>query len=118
MLCRDRKLGIQLPWLGAVLFSWALASHVQANEQPAPSMPYELTNVLWSVELDSLADSSPAIGPNGDVYVGTFEGRFYAITRDGVLRWTYQTGREIKSSPAIAADGTIYFGSRDNTYTP
>ena len=66
----------------------------------------------WTVSID-LFDSTPAIGSDGTLYFGTFHQKFYAVSSNGVVRWTLKTGSEIKSSPAIGADGTIYFGCRD-----
>ncbi|MCL5283436.1 MAG: PQQ-binding-like beta-propeller repeat protein, partial [Armatimonadetes bacterium] len=58
-------------------------------------------------------DSSPAIGADGTVYVGSEGYNLYAIKPDGTLKWKYQTGG-IGSSPAIGADGTVYVGSADH----
>lgn len=50
----------------------------------------------------------PVIGPNGNVYVGTNEGYFYAVSRLGSRLWqTYLWGR-IRAAATIGADGTIY----------
>ncbi len=59
-------------------------------------------------------DSSPAIGADGTIYVGSGNGMFYAVNPDGTLKWSYQTGFEITSSPAVGDDGTIYVGSHDD----
>ncbi len=59
--------------------------------------------------------SSPAIGADGTVYVGSRNGILYAIKSDGTgSKWSYTTGGAIVSSPAIGADGTVYVGSYDN----
>ncbi len=59
-------------------------------------------------------NSSPAIGFDGNVYVGSDDGYFYAISPDNCTEiWKVPTGK-ITSSPAIASDGTIYVGSHDN----
>jgi outer membrane protein assembly factor BamB len=72
---------------------------------------------LWSLPLpNSYADSSPAVAPDGTIYVGTFYGKLLAATPRGGMKWIFQAGREIISSPAIADDGTIYFGSRDRKF--
>jgi outer membrane protein assembly factor BamB len=39
------------------------------------------------------------------------EGRLSAISPDGRLLWTAQTGPTLKSSPALARDGTVYVPS-------
>ncbi len=74
--------------------------------------PRILTNA-WSFPLGSTCDSSPAIGEDGTIYLGVWNGDFRAIRPDGSPKWVFRAGREIKSSPAVSADGTVYFGSRD-----
>lgn len=57
--------------------------------------------------------SSPAIGTDGTVYVGSLDGNLYAFASNGSLKWTVRTGGAIESSPTLSADGTIYIGSSD-----
>jgi outer membrane protein assembly factor BamB len=59
---------------------------------------------------------TPAVGQDGTIYIGCFDGEFFAVAPDGKEKWQFQAGREVKSSPAIADDGTIYFGSRDRQF--
>ena len=65
--------------------------------------------------------SSPAIGYDGMVYVGSGDGsvgtdnRLYAINgKSGAKLWEFETGNDVYSSPAIGSDGTVYVGSADN----
>jgi outer membrane protein assembly factor BamB len=60
-----------------------------------------------------ISRSSPAIGENGTIYIGSRDGSLYAMNPDGKLKWRYQTDGEIFSSPAVGEDGTIYIGSDD-----
>ena len=57
--------------------------------------------------------SSPAIGADGTIYVGSSDGNLYAINPDGTQKWVFPTGESDLSSPALGADGTIYVGSWD-----
>ncbi|MBI2250314.1 MAG: PQQ-like beta-propeller repeat protein, partial [Brevundimonas diminuta] len=57
--------------------------------------------------------SSPAVGADGTVYVGSWNNNLYALNPDGSTKWSYPTGGSVESSPAIAADGTVYVGSND-----
>ena len=58
--------------------------------------------------------SSPAIGPDGTVYVGSSDKKLYAINgKTGVKLWEFETGNFVSSSPAIGSDGTVYIGSYD-----
>ena len=58
--------------------------------------------------------SSPAIGSDGTIYVGSRDDNLYAFYQVGTLKWTFQTGDYVFSSPAIGSDGTIYVGSGDS----
>ena len=58
--------------------------------------------------------SSPAIGPDGTIYVGSSDSALYALNPDGTLKWRYLTGSNVRSSPAVAPDGTVYVGSYDS----
>jgi hypothetical protein len=58
--------------------------------------------------------SSPVIGADGTIYVGSDDYKLYAINPDGSQKWSFTTGFYVGSSPAIGADGTIYVGSNDN----
>ena len=57
--------------------------------------------------------SSPAIGADGTIYVGSKDYSLYAINADGTQKWKFTTGGFVQSSAAIGTDGTIYFGSVD-----
>jgi outer membrane protein assembly factor BamB len=73
--------------------------------------------VLWEFktgESEYEVDSSPAIGSDGTVYVGSGDHKLYAINgKSGVKLWEFETGGEVYSSPAIGSDGTVYVGSWD-----
>jgi outer membrane protein assembly factor BamB len=58
--------------------------------------------------------SSPAIGGDGTIYVGTADGKLVAVAPDGsAVKWSATTNDTLGSSPAVAADGTVYVGSSD-----
>lgn len=77
---------------------------------------------LWTFTAgDSFSSSiwsSPAIGPDGTIYVGSDNNRLYAVNPlDGSKLWHFQTGGRVYSSPAVGPDGVIYVGSHDgNVY--
>ena len=72
-----------------------------------------LGGLKWAFTTGNEVDSSPAIGADGTIYVGSYDGNVYAINPDGSHKWTFTTGSFVYSSPAIGADGTIYVGSFD-----
>ena len=75
----------------------------------------------WAYLIPSFVFSSPAIGQDGTIYIGSDNSgdvaSVYAITPDGALKWTYDVigGRAVRSSAAIATDGTIYIGAKSST---
>jgi outer membrane protein assembly factor BamB len=68
----------------------------------------------WNFTTGSSIYSSPAIGNDGTIYVGSNNGNLYAITPNGIEKWNFKTYSGIRSSPAIDSDGTIFIGSHDN----
>ena len=78
-----------------------------------------LITPLWSYPTGGELLSSPALGSNDTVYVGSYDQYLYAInSTNGQIRWRFSVEPTrsneyayIWSSPAIGGDGTIYFGT-------
>ena len=59
--------------------------------------------------------SSPAVGVDGTVYVGSVGNKIYALDgKTGTKKWEFKTGSWVHSSPAVSAEGILYVGSTDN----
>jgi len=72
----------------------------------------EERQTIWSSYTGGTIHSSPAFG-NGTIYVGSNDGRLYALNaEDGVAEWSFPTGGSITSSPLLS-NGVIYVGSDD-----
>ena len=74
---------------------------------------------LWKYEFDYLGDTSPAIGPDGIIYVGggteVYKIYLFAFYPNGTVKWKYRVdGIILRCCPAIAEDGTIYIGAWDD----
>ncbi len=78
--------------------------------------------VQWSFRTGAGIESSPTIGVDGTIYVGSHDNTLYAVNSDGTEKWHFTVGdpeyledwnvwKGILSSPAIGEDGTIYFTS-------
>jgi outer membrane protein assembly factor BamB len=59
-------------------------------------------------------DSTPAIGDDGTIYFGSWNGYVYAVNPgNGSVLWFHRTDGFVASSAAIGHDGTVYIGSGD-----
>jgi outer membrane protein assembly factor BamB len=91
-----------------VSFASLVATSTVAYCQPA------LGSVLWSYDTGGSVRSSPALAPDGTIYLATGDW-LTAITNSGSTasnRWTFAAGSS-SGSPAVALDGTVYCGSLD-----
>jgi outer membrane protein assembly factor BamB len=71
-------------------------------------------NIRWVYTATNFLSSSPAIGTDGTIYIGSWDNNLYAVNPNGTLKWTFPTGSYISSSPAIDSNGIIYIGSWDH----
>ena len=121
----------------------SLAGAWTVNAQPADSpwpmfrgnlkhtglSPYNTSYVdgtlKWSFETGLGIESSPAIGADGTIYIGSHDSKLYAINPDGTEKWHFDAGtpvyderydvwKGILSSPAVGVDSTIYITSLSN----
>ncbi len=77
-----------------------------------PGQATEVGQLKWAFQTGGMIGSSPAIGADGTVYVGSYDNNLYALDGvTGTTKWTFATGFWVESSPAIGADGTVYIGS-------
>ncbi|WP_127579559.1 outer membrane protein assembly factor BamB family protein [Paenibacillus koleovorans] len=73
----------------------------------------------WTFQTGGLIQAPPTYD-NGTVYVGSEDGKLYAINdSNGTQKWAYTTGGAIISSPAVVnlaapADDVVLIGSNDN----
>ncbi len=88
---------VVLFWIGSPVFAG----------MPAPGAE------VWKFLTGGAVFASPAMGPDGSVYVGSEDGLFYALSSGGGLKWVFTAGDWIDSTAAVH-EGTVYFGSWDN----
>lgn len=54
--------------------------------------------------------STPAVGDDGTIYIGSTEGALYAINYDGSEQWRYSFGADSRvGPPSVGKDGSVYF---------
>jgi outer membrane protein assembly factor BamB len=75
-------------------------------------------SLKWKFATGKKADfsTSPVIGSDGVIYIGSGDGNLFAINPDGNLRWKCAVGQKPCSSPSIGSDGTIYVDSDGDSY--
>ncbi len=57
--------------------------------------------------------SSPVVGADGTIYIGSADRTFYALAPDGTVKWQLLTGEIIDSAALLDDSGRVYFGSGD-----
>ena len=94
----------------AATAAWPMFHHDPQHTGQSPYLGVQSANLLWKRYLsNNYVVSSPAIGSDGTIYVGS--NALYAINpTTGVEKWYFYTGGyNVVSSPAING-GLIYFG--------
>ncbi|MGA2676828.1 MAG: PQQ-binding-like beta-propeller repeat protein [Methanobacterium sp.] len=77
----------------------------------------------WSYNNIEEITTTPCIGSDGTIYLGSDVGYLYAINSNGKLKWSYNTGNYITVPPVISSKGIIYAivghynTSTDTTYS-
>jgi outer membrane protein assembly factor BamB len=104
----------------AEISPWPMFRHDRQHTGRSPYSGPDKPTYQWSYQTGDGVASSPSIGPDGTIYVGTgwywfqtTDSALYALNPDGSLKWKFSAGSGIFSSPAIDKNGTIYFGSFD-----
>ena len=70
----------------------------QSKPEPKEAPPIKPVTVLWEFETGGIVRSSPAIGSDGTVYVGSDDKKLYAINgRSGVKLWEFETRGGVNS---------------------
>lgn len=93
-------------------FLYAIAPDDGAAD-PDAGHAYPPAKLVFRLAVGAIA-SSPVIGGDGTIYVGTTEGKLVAVPNDGsAVAWSATTNDTLGSSPALGQDGTIYVGSTD-----
>ena len=104
------------PKIGLADSPWPKFRHDAQNTGRSPYTGPEVPQLKWSFLTGGFVRSSPAIGANGTIYVGSYDHRVYAINPEGTEKWSFATGGSVVSSPAVGTDETIYVGSDNRLY--
>lgn len=96
---------------------WPMRGHDLQHTGRSPFKGPDNPQIAWCFKTGAEVFSSPAIGSDGSIYVGSQDGYLYALNPDGSRQWAYATGGWVDSSPAIGSDGSIYVGSAGNLHS-
>ena len=95
---------------------WALDP--RTGQHCGPSFPRRPCRPRWRRTFRRFA-----AGPEGNLYVAYQQGGFYALDRDGRVRWQFTTGRTIPSgdasnfkNPLVDDAGRVYVGEQSIVY--
>jgi outer membrane protein assembly factor BamB/subtilisin family serine protease len=73
-----------------------------------------LDDSVWQGTTHDSVTCSPAIGPDGTIYVGSNDDTFYAFSPSGALKWSRSGAAPFDtSSAAVGTDGTVYASCED-----
>ncbi len=71
----------------------------------------------WEFQTGGAVKSSPAIGINGDVYIGSNSSKMYSLDgQSGVRKWEHNFNKSVYSSPIVGSDGIVYYGSYNKKF--
>jgi outer membrane protein assembly factor BamB len=70
-------------------------------------------NEALEEQFNNWFEGNVAVAPDGTLYAGNTNFRYYALSPHGELRWTYKTGSNAWSIAGMAPDGTLIWGSCD-----
>jgi outer membrane protein assembly factor BamB len=92
---------------------WPKFRRTAAQDGRSPVRPTTTGGHLWVFPTGKGIFSTPVIGGDGTVYIGSADRTFYAIEADGALRWELLTGEIIDSSALLDDQGRLYIPSGD-----
>src|SRR4051812_35244563 len=87
---------------GDALPHWPMFRHDAQHSGKNAIAPAATQGVMWTFQTESEIWSSPAVGLDGTVYIGSNDKRLYAIGKNGKLKWAVETMGVIFLSPAVA----------------
>jgi len=86
---------------------WWMSGMGPTQNRRSPYIGSQTNGVKWTFHSGGLV-YSPAIGPDGTIYVGSGDAKLYAINPNSSEKWSFTTTAHMNTTPAIACDGTIY----------
>ena len=92
---------------------WPMRGHFFDHTGRSPFEGPSKGIIQWTVKTDLEITSSPAIGKDGTIYIGSWDKNLYAVSPHGETKWIFSTNDIISGSPAVDFENNVYFGSWD-----
>jgi outer membrane protein assembly factor BamB len=93
---------------------WPSMRHDRDNTGASPIAANYHGDRPWAFRTGRGLFITPVIGGNGTIYFGSADHTFYAVARDGRLRWKFTTGNIIDAAAALdRSQRTVTIGSGD-----
>src|SRR5574340_858584 len=70
---------------------WPMFRHDLQHTGRSPYVSIQKPILKWAFQTQGAITSSPAIGKDGTIYFGSKDKKLYALTRDGKLKWAFET---------------------------
>nr|WP_246462654.1 PQQ-binding-like beta-propeller repeat protein [Pelagicoccus albus] len=71
--------------------------------------------MIWEFQTGGAVFASPSLSETGNSFWASRDKSVYALSKDGNLLWSYETGDWVESVPTLSHDeSALYFGSWDN----
>jgi len=100
---------LQIGW-GLADTAWPMFGHDPQQTRRSPYVGAQTATKRWEIDIGQPIWSSPAIGSDGTVYIGSNASKLHAVAPDGTEDWNYPTSAFVRFAPAVTADGGLCFG--------
>lgn len=78
------------------------------------TLPMNAPQIVWKYATGGPITSSPAIGSDGTIVVGSHDGMVHVVQPNGNVRWKQTTGDVVFGSAAVDLQGNVLVGSGDD----
>ncbi len=106
-------------WFGLAygVQGWPMFQHDAKHTGRSPNIGPSASDVLWTYNTGNIISTSPSVGEDKTVYLGTLGGILYAVDSTGKKIWEFPTANNqfILSAPVVDGD-RVYFGSHDKFF--
>lgn len=91
-------------------------AYIGTNDGAVVAINVETGAVTHSFQTDDTVTSTPCVGPDGSVFVGSHDNNLYKLDAQLKLVWKFSTADQVWSSPTVSDDGKMVFiGSVDTS---